>query len=448
LKEEKSDMVKKTRKCRRPVLLAVFLAAAAAVLALWASNSLNPHLIRTVPTPALIRKQEPNPFEKGWKVLDPESLPILYATNRVSSDSREPGAYYSNERSDLVRLGTAGIEVADNSLTWEDIVSIPDKRIRWRKPFLRVGSVEETGIVPESETVFTRRQSAFDTGQDSEMAFLTALSDQLTRSNRKDVFIYVHGYNVNFDRTLMITAQLRHYSGYQGAFIAYSWPSMPLATSYLKALDTAAMSARSFRIFLKFLADQDDVETIHILAYSAGSRLVTQTLHQMALESGGGSGQPKTSKSKLGTVILAGSDIDRSVFGSYLTDGILDNVERLRLYTSSRDRILKFAELVHWSSPRMGQTITEKNVTPEILEILHNEEKIEIIDVSDAVSVSAQGGHYYFLLSPWVSSDVLLGLLTGRNPENRGLVPHLNLPYWKFPPDYIERSLKLIGDAP
>jgi len=73
-----------------------------------------------------------------------------------------------------------------------------------------------------------------------------------------------------------MSAQLWHYLGYRGAFITYSWPSTPKNMAYLRDLDTASMSSRSFRIFLDFLAQQPEVEKIHILGYSAGTRLVTR----------------------------------------------------------------------------------------------------------------------------------------------------------------------------
>lgn len=380
-----------------------------------------------------------NPFEQGAVIQNPERLPLLYATNRVPAGEEDKEPYYSGRRSELVHLGISGIGVAGEGKTWDDMTRITETRNSGKNPLLEVQDVTEFGILERSVSPFTSPAERRMISPSGTERFLVELRSQLAQTSSNDVIIFVHGYNVNFENPLLVAAQLWHYLGYRGSFIAYSWPSTPRGTAYLKDLDTAAYSARSFRVFLDFLAEQDEVENIHILGYSAGTRLVTQTLYQKALQMDEIPSKDAQLKTKLDTVILSNSDMDRGLFGTYLLDGQLNILNRMSLYSSSKDVVLMGSRTLH-SAPRMGQTLSREEIDDEIINYFQFNRKIDIIDVSDAEQVTSNSGHFYFLESPWVSSDVLLSLLTDLKPHERGLELHPDLPIWVFPEDYIERS--------
>ncbi len=69
---------------------------------------------------------------------------------------------------------------------------------------------------------------------------------------------------------------------------------------------------------------------------------------------------------------------------------------------------------------------------------------IDIIDVSAAEKSNAGNGHSYFRQSPWASSDLLMTLLYGLGPQERGLERIEEKPVWSFPPDYVERLIQAI----
>ena len=98
----------------------------------------------------------------------------------------------------------------------------------------------------------------------------------MEQSGKKDVYIYVHGYKVVYENPVLVSAELWHFLGYQGAFIAYAWPSTPNALAYVKDSDTSSGFARNLRLMLEFIAENTDVENVHILGYSNGTRLVSR----------------------------------------------------------------------------------------------------------------------------------------------------------------------------
>ena len=71
---------------------------------------------------------------------------------------------------------------------------------------------------------------------------------------------------------MLVSAELWHFLGYDGAFIAYAWPSTPSTFAYIKDSDTAGGYARNFRLLLEFVAENTDAEEIHVIGYSNGTR--------------------------------------------------------------------------------------------------------------------------------------------------------------------------------
>ncbi len=394
--------------------------------------SVKPNQIKKMRPPAIMDDDQYNPFRYRTELSYGESVPILFASNRAFNYDRKGQLRYTNNRQSEVLLGEAQISIAGEDQNWHDMTTIEAGRRSLKKPILQVDDMDIFGKLERSRTE-NGASGLFDS-PDAEEVFTRRVLEQLRSSGDRDVYIFIHGYKVNFENPLLIAVQLWHYMGYNGSFIAYSWPSTSHRNlAYMKDLDTAAMSARSFRLFLDFLAEQEEVENIHIIGYSAGTRLVTQTLYQKALQLGHLTSDEARKQTKLGTVILAGSDMDAGIFTSYIMDNITGILEKMTLYSSSKDIILLGARILHFT-PRLGQTVKLKRIPEEGL----SSERIEWIDVSDAPSIYSRGAHFYFLESPWVSSDVLINLWLGSGPEERGLVKEEGEFYWRFPSDYIE----------
>ncbi len=408
----------KKRKIIRSIIL---LALLGAVVSLF---SVKLNQFKKMRPPAIMDDDQYNPFRYRTNLSYGETVPILFASNRVFSYGSKGELRYTNDRQNAVLLGQAEISIAGSDKNWHDMTMIEAGRTSLRNPILQVDDVD----------IFGTMERSIPGNPGGEEQFLREMKEQLETSGDPDVYIFIHGYKVNFENPLLIAVQLWHYLGYNGSFIAYSWPSTSHRNlAYMKDLDTASMSARSFRLFLDFLAEQEEVENIHIIGYSTGTRLVTQALYQKALQLGHLSSEEARKKTKLGTVILAGSDMDAGVFASYLLDNITGILEKMTLYSSSKDIILLGSRILHFT-PRLGQTMRPGRIP--FAEF--SSDRIEWIDVSSAPSIYSRGAHFYFLESPWVSSDVLINLWTAVSPGQRGLVKGEDDFYWSFPEEYVE----------
>ncbi len=396
----------------------------------------------------------PDIYEDGdidpWIDNDPISrgVPpgILYATDREPAEPDDKKYLnYTHQRGMVLRLGKADIILGHNpDITWEEARRISLLKNRSDDFPLQVGDVEEFGILAKTIRPFDRD---FERSDEPERRFIQEINDRLAVSKRKDVYIYVHGYKVDFENPLLVASELWHFLGYNGAFVAYSWPTKYSVFSYLSDLDSAVNSARNLRALIVEIARDTDVERIHVIGYSAGTRLVGRMLADFGIYATDLTDE-EIRQLKLENVILIGSDVDRSIFGGYLIDGALRVPRALSIYQSANDGALAWSNRI-FKRARLGQAFDTADATPEQLQWFADHPQLRMIDVTQADGGQVQGGHGYFRKSPWVSSDILMTLMYNLTPEERGLVTREGIPEWTFPPDYVERlRTSLIENAP
>jgi esterase/lipase superfamily enzyme len=368
---------------------------------------------------------------------------ILYATDRSPAGEEDPEQYYRNDRGQVVRLGLAEIQFGKKEFTWEFARRVSMLKSRSEAYPVKISSVEEWGIMDSSIPYWFDMSliSEDERPPDATEKFAAAINAQLAVSKKKHVYIFVHGYKVVYENPVLVSAELWHFLGYDGAFIAYAWPSTPSKFAYIKDSDTSAGFARNFRLLLESIAENTDAEEIHVIGYSNGTRLVLRAMEQLALIHEGETADEIWQQLHLRNVILVGSDLDRGVFGSYMADGILNVSKHLSIYMSPHDKALGVSQFLT-RRERLGQLWGSKGdeLGPLARQaMIDYRDQISFINVSDAEGSDTGNGHGYFRSSPWASSDVLMTMYYGLTPEERGLVEQDDLPIFTFPPDYISR---------
>jgi esterase/lipase superfamily enzyme len=407
------------------------------LLAGCASNKPPADQVFLMPAPAVYGEGHIDPF--GGSALPADSpLPcILYATDRAPTKEPEHFAYYSDERANLLRLGEACIEPAgDQALTWAELRRISLLKDRSDRYPLQVGSVDEYGILERSVPPFA---GGVERSPLPGERFAAAIDARLATAANKDVYIYVHGYKVDYENPVLVAGELWNFLGNDGAFIAYSWPSTRKTLAYWSDLDDALNSARGLRMLIAFLSEHSDAENIHVIGYSAGTRLVARMLADLGMYSRFMGEDEIRRRVRLGHVILVGSDIDRGILGGYVLDGALRVPKSLTLYQSSADSALSLSKLL-FRRERAGEALIGEMATEQARRFLSSHPRLRVIDVSNAEGAVSGSGHGYLRESPWVSSDVVLSLRYDLAPEERGLVRAPGSPVWTFPDDYLERA--------
>jgi esterase/lipase superfamily enzyme len=409
----------------------------------------NPKQIFLMPAPDIYDTGAIDPFTDTHPL---EQMPydgILYATDREPDTSNFLNDFYENKRGYVLRLGVGRIILGESDMTWEEARKVSLLKNRQKKYPIKISGVEEFGILDRSNSIAMPSEKLGPEARLPAERFAAKINAKLAASQRKDIFLYVHGYKVVFENPLLVATELWHFLGYDGVFIAFAWPSTPKKLAYFSDLETAALSSHNFRILLEYLAEETDAERIHIIGYSAGTRVVIKGLMQMALNGECKSKGNFHEVSRLGHVILVGSDFDRQLFGAYAADGLLNVAKDFSVYLSETDKALSISRWL-FKQERLGQMWKDHKIPSPVADYLRKTDNLIMIDVTDAEDSATGNGHAYFRQSSWVSSDILTTLMYDLPPAKRGLQFTEEWPIWKFPEDYITnlaaRLIKLNPD--
>ena len=202
-----------------------------------------------------------------------------------------------------------------------------------------------------------------------------------------------------------------------------------------------AFKMQNLRIFLDYLAEETLAERIHIIGYSAGTRVVINALAQLMFIHKN-KDHAAVQHRRIGHVILVGSDFERNLFGVYLNEGFMKIPETLSVYISGEDKALNISRWL-FRRERLGQ-LEVNTLDSHAITYLRKTPALRLIDVTEAEGATAGNGHAYFRQSPWASSDILMTLMFDLNPDERGLVRDAEMPIWKFPEDYIQGLKKAL----
>lgn len=191
-------------------------------------------------------------------------------------------------------------------------------------------------------------------------------------SGRRDVVIFVHGYNYNFQESLFRLAQLMADGGLEEAPILFAWPSAASVTGYIADKDAVIYSRDDLVYVLTTVARHPKVGRITVFGHSMGAMLVAEALRQLRL-----TGQDKVIE-RLEDVVLAAPDIDIDVFRTQMEIiGPLD--PPITLLVAPDDRALKISARLTRSRSRLGT----RDVQDPQVQALAAINGIRVIDISD-----------------------------------------------------------------
>lgn len=358
---------------------------------------------------------------------------IFFATNRARSGNAQE-VTYTNRMSDDLGLGLALVAFGTAETNWAALAQASASAERETTINLSLTGVIEVGRVPLTP-------SGIEISDDNDAAWLLMnMNDAIRGARDKDILIYVHGAKVNFYNACVFAAQLDHFLGRDMTSLAFSWPTRQNIFAYAFGSDRqrAYDSAEALASLLEALADETEARQIHVLAWSAGARVLTRALTSLRERHPDETEEALRERLRIATAYFAAGDIPGDEFLDALPaiHGITDSVI---VTTSDHDEALRTAERVMGQGRRIGQK--GHALSPEEREMLNSMERLEIIDLS--LGHEDRGfdivGHRYWFNHPWASTDVLLAIRTDLPPEQRGLVRSAGNVLWSMPADYPDR---------
>ncbi|MEH6693438.1 MAG: alpha/beta hydrolase [Hyphomonas sp.] len=265
---------------------------------------------------------------------------VFFGTNRAPTIMRvamvggkpvfDPYKYYGGKRAPLT--------------TGSVMVSVPRNRA--------VGDIPKPSIFS-----FDRRPDPAkhvilgDMQVDATMAeFLANVRISLARSQRREIFIFIHGYNNDFPTAVERTAQLAVDLEIDGAPVLYSWPSAGSVFGY-KA-DRAQITQATIddlEHFLHVLTEQTGATRVNIVAHSMGNEFLVRALQEMADDE-------RAVPAPFDQVVFASPDVDAEDFIEMM-DRVHGLAKDMTLYASAKDRALQASMRFNKSGRRAGDSV-------------------------------------------------------------------------------------------
>ncbi len=371
-------------------------------------------------TPNLYVGSPENPFADVPPFLQSSEVQLYYLTDRTPIEGRDGELRYGYGRSPSLAAGTCVVTIGDD-LSWENLVRESRTNQRSRRLPLRVTEITEVVRAPSSVVPLVeidgRRvpdPAVLEERAETARAIARLMSERLALTPRKELFIFIHGFNNTFEDAAYRMAQLWHFMGRVGVPILYTWPAghPGLLRGYTYDRESGEFTVFHLREALRFLADNEDVEKIHIISHSRGTDVAMSALRELHLECRA-AGLDTRSSLKLGTVVLAAADLDLEVVGMRIVaDGLHHVPELLTIYLSEDDRAIGIASWLFASVGRLGQ-VTPGHFTAQQRESMTLSPQINFVDVEITTDWL---GHGYFIDNPAVLSDLILVLRDGRLP--------------------------------
>jgi esterase/lipase superfamily enzyme len=240
-------------------------------------------------------------------------------------------------------------------------------------------------------------------------------------NGKKDVLVFIHGFNVSFQDAAIRAAQIGYdLRGPASVTALYSWPSSPRNSQLVTLPLGYTADEASIEASEQYLADfliglargLGPKKRVHIIAHSMGNRGLLRGLFGAVTQA------EAKSRVRFGKIFLAAPDVDVDVF-KRLAKVYPRVSERTTLYVSKRDEALGLSHVVH-GYPRAG------NMIPPIVSV-----GIDTVDASNVATnflgqIGADTSEVYLNHSTYAKSAPLLcdirlaldGQLAGSDQRN------------------------------
>lgn len=333
----------------------------------------------------------------GVAVRLPE-VKVYYATDRSRTGKPAPSVFYGNKPRSTLELGIAYVTIPLPVHTRGEF-----EEPKWWKFEFRVD--------PAKHIVLRTISPYPNTGD-----FYARLRQDVAGRKGKEMFVFVHGFNVGFDEAARRTAQIAYDLDLDIVPVLFSWASRGKLLRYGSDEDMSDGAVDKLYPFLQALAQESGAESIHLVAHSLGNRFLARALKMLDVA------KAFERKPLFNQVVMAAPDIQLSDFEQVFAPAVARAGCRTTLYFSKKDKALWISAFKH-DNERLGAR------SP----LLQNMAWLDAIDAS-SVDISLLGINHSYYGTRQVLEDIKQVLRRVATP--RRLLVHPadagSSNYWKF----------------
>lgn len=399
-----------------------------------------------MPTPEVLKDERFNLFEANPDPLTSNEIATLYVTTRVPDERRAD--FFKGQPDERLHLGVAKLRIGEENLNLFELIrqsTTGERKEKFGWALLSAPILSSTERLSQPAGTAERRTLL----PESMASSIAALNDYIDENPVKELTLYAHGADNTFYWSVAQGAQFQYFTGDNAMVLTFAWPSPGSIWGYGMDKRRANAAATDLAYLIELLAHHSTATRINLIAYSAGGRVVGRALTELAQR------YQDWESLRIGQVYLTQSDQPLAEF----VDGLpsfFPLVEGLTVTAAAGDPVLGMARMTD-TKLRLGAVGDGSGINLKLsdqdyqqLVSIMNSEKMVLIDLVNVPATEYRFTHGAWYDSSWVSTDVMVTLLGGLTPEERGLEPvQVNdVRVWVFPDDYIERLTESILNRP
>jgi esterase/lipase superfamily enzyme len=385
------------------------------------------------------------------------AVDLFYMTDRAPTDKPGDPFGYSALRSHSMAFGSVIVEVGEH-VAWPALVKASVDTARSPEIVLKLGAVKELGRFPlipyDVQVVPTgveRSPAVMDVHEKAAAGFQAEIARRLAQAARKEVVIFVHGYNNSFEDAALTMGELCHFLGREFVCGIFTWPAggdSGILAGYNVDVESGEFAVQHLKTMIRLVAHTPGVERIHLLAHSRGTDVLSTAMREINIESYI-SGTPMGEGFKIRNMVLMAPDMDMDVAMTKLF-GVISDPEmpyggapnargvlrpagiHMTIYASAADKALTISGFLFGSLARLGR-VQEANLSAAQIERAdHYKFLLDFIEVNGTPGFV---GHNYFHSDRDVSADIVALIRYGLKPGETGRpLQEIRAPFWRIVP--------------
>ena len=372
---------------------------------------------------------------------------IYYITDRQPQLKNGELYSYDKQRSASMVFGEAMISY-DEDLSWDELTQISQTQVN--RPAVKVGidSLDEVSRFPPTPLVFSMTPEGIKVDPDqqasydqSTVAMKDAISKRLATSKKKDVILYIHGFNNSFEDAVLDINDVWHFSGRHGVPIAYTWPSGDgNLLGYFTDRESGEYTVYHLKETVRILSSMPEVENINVLAHSRGTDITTTALRELVIEARAAGKNPQETL-KIRNLMLAAPDLDYGVVTQRLiAEKFGPAFGKITIYMNEDDSALGIAQTL-MKGIRFGKLIAQKQTDREA-QIFQNIRNVCFVNVK---GVKGFLGHAYFKNHPGALSDIIRLITLDAEPGSAERpLTRIESNFWSLDRNYLQTDINYL----
>ena len=369
-------------------------------------------------------------------------LNLLYVTDRAPiADPRTNALSYGSERSRTMSFGSINIRI-------EPDLSEPMGE-------MKLDGIHEIGRFPEvpypavvTASGYRRAPGVVAAHEDAVASLQGEIRRRLAKTERKEVVVFIHGYNNTFNDAANATGSICRLLGRDFVCVVLTWPaggSRGAFLGYNVDRESGEFAVADMRKAIRAIGQTEGVRAVDIIAHSRGTDVLASAFRELSVEAYV-SRFSNTESLKVRNIVLFAPDIDIDVAATKIFDVFSDpdvpygakknpNASinqgsfHLTIYSSPGDQALGLSSSIFGSRLRLGQLDLSG---PEARAL--RADPGHLVDLIEVDENTGAFGHGYFLSNPAVRSDLAALIRDRLKPGDPGrpLVEIRRPSFWRI----------------